>query len=297
MGDRHDRARELRDDRLQPGAPLGVEVRLRLVEQQQVGLSDQAGCQGKELSLPARERCRREREVGVIGAGGEHRPCLTGGAGATRLHPAVEQRCWRMGDAVHASEIRHDLGSASSASTPRISASSAATSGRAARTVCSACARRRRHAVRGRRHGVPAANDLACGGGSLPCRMRSKVSTCPRRWVDDPDAGVSGNLEVEPLRGAATSHRTSRRSRVSRRSRPRDRTGRLPAPWARPIRRAGSACVVHQVAKPRRCPSPRRPTLSGSLVATAIRLSSIENHAVSRLRPFTIMCDRNAPRT
>ena len=61
--DRHDRARVLLEELLEPVDALGVEVVRRLVEQQQVGSAEQQPAQGDAAPLTARQR----RDVGVVG--------------------------------------------------------------------------------------------------------------------------------------------------------------------------------------------------------------------------------------
>ena len=109
--DADDGAREIRDQVLEQLASARVEMGLGLVEQQQVGLADQARGQRHELALAAREQSGRPLEV-VPGEPerGEEAPGLPREAGAARRHPAVEQVLLPGEHPGHPVEVRHDLG-------------------------------------------------------------------------------------------------------------------------------------------------------------------------------------------
>ena len=92
MRDRDDRAVERAHQLLHPLARLDIEVRLRLVEQQHVGVAQQAGGEPDELPLAAREHARRLREVVVLETDvDEQRACAAVEARAARGGPALEQ--------------------------------------------------------------------------------------------------------------------------------------------------------------------------------------------------------------
>ena len=65
VGDDDDRSPVAADEPLQKGLALQVEVVVRLVEQEQVGLGDQQLCQADQLFLAAAEHLHRQIEVGL----------------------------------------------------------------------------------------------------------------------------------------------------------------------------------------------------------------------------------------
>ena len=107
------RAVEARDETLEQRAADGVEMRLRLVEQEHVRLLREAGGERDQLPLAARERARRQRELGLLEADVEQH-----GAGAPvearpagRL-PALDQLLLRAQHARHPVEVGGELGRA-----------------------------------------------------------------------------------------------------------------------------------------------------------------------------------------
>ena len=64
--DGDDRSVEAGDEALEQRAADGVEVRFRLVEQQDIGILGEAGRERDQLSLAARQRVRRQRQVGLF---------------------------------------------------------------------------------------------------------------------------------------------------------------------------------------------------------------------------------------
>ncbi len=75
MADRQDAAAEARHQALQPLAALQVQVRLRLVEQEQLGVLDDGRRQADELALPAAEHAGRQLQLALIQPDlGQHRP-------------------------------------------------------------------------------------------------------------------------------------------------------------------------------------------------------------------------------
>ena len=139
MGDHHDGAVEVVQQRAEPLAARHVQVRLGLVEQQHVGAPREAGGERDELALAAGELARRHARARPVDAErAQVAERLALGAVAAGLGPAREQRA-RGGRArgVIASRSAASAGSASRASAACSSASSIASSGRAARTVAS----------------------------------------------------------------------------------------------------------------------------------------------------------------
>ena len=93
MGDGDDGAGELRDHVLEQLALVGVEVRLGLVEEEEIRIADQAGGERGELALAAGERGGRERQVVVVEAeADEQAPRLPREPRSTGFHPAIEHR-------------------------------------------------------------------------------------------------------------------------------------------------------------------------------------------------------------
>ncbi len=108
--DRHDGTGELVHDRLEPSPPIRVEMGLGLVEQQQVGLADQAGRERDELALAAGERPGGQRQVIVVETEGvEGGARLTREAGAARFHPPIEQDLLPREHPIHAGQVADDL--------------------------------------------------------------------------------------------------------------------------------------------------------------------------------------------
>ena len=201
MGDGHDRPRKLRDDRFEPGATVGVEVRLRLVEQQQVGLADQACGERDELALPAAERRgrqgrdRRRRTRGRRASPSPrrrvpHRP--------PRTHRS-SSACWRM-------------------STRSMRARSVTTSGTGELDLHGAhlgverghVGTRGEHRLLGRAivtvgvllevgdHEILAAHDLAGRRQLVPLQQPQQRGLAGAVGSDDADARTLGHLEVDP---------------------------------------------------------------------------------------------------
>ena len=204
MRDRDHGARELRRQLLELRPPVGVQMRLRLVEQEQVRLADQAGGQRDELALPARERGGRQPEVVLVeararAAGCAPRPPARGRPTATqRSSSALLAR----EHAIHLARGRRSPRGGRALPRPRAArASSAATSGRAASTVASAVAV------------VAVGVLLEVGGRPGPCaappRRRSAVSSPARIFSivdfpapfgpDDPDPRALPHLQVGAL--------------------------------------------------------------------------------------------------
>jgi hypothetical protein len=107
VGDDQHRAREARDELLDGPPPLDVEVRLGLVEQQDVRRADQARGERDELALSAAQLGGRAPEVGLAQAEVAQvadRVALEA-VGAERL-AALEQRRLALDDARHAVEVR-----------------------------------------------------------------------------------------------------------------------------------------------------------------------------------------------
>ena len=90
--DRDDRTVEGTHQRLHPLTRLDVEVRFRLVEQQHVGVAQEARSETDQLALAAREHARRLREVVVIEADvDEERASAALEPRSTRRRPALQQ--------------------------------------------------------------------------------------------------------------------------------------------------------------------------------------------------------------
>ena len=111
MGDGDDCAGELRDHVPQDLALVGVEVRLGLVEEEEIRVADQAGGERGELALSAGERGGRKRQVVVVEAqADEQAPRFSCQPRSTGFHPAIEHRLLFDEDAIHLREVGRDRG-------------------------------------------------------------------------------------------------------------------------------------------------------------------------------------------
>ena len=108
--DRDGGAVERREQALEQGATDRVEVCLRLVEQEHVGILGQAGCERDQLPLPAGERARRQRQVGLLQAEVEQRrPGSALDARPAGGFPAPDELLLALEHARHPVEVGREL--------------------------------------------------------------------------------------------------------------------------------------------------------------------------------------------
>ena len=210
MRHHHDRAREVAHELLDPAAPVGVQVRLGLVQQQQVGLLHQAGRQRDQLALAAGEL--------LLGAGrlvggdpevvedrahraGEGMP---GGAGRTRRAGAAGGRAcaaWRPRSAATAgSPRRRGAGLELGLDPGDVGPGRVAQLDRAARIGAHQLGQV------GRGHPAPAHRRVGVGllePGEDPQQRRLPGAVL----ADDADARVVVHLEVEAVENSARAER------------------------------------------------------------------------------------------
>ncbi len=107
----HGGAVEGGEQALEQRAADGVEVRLRLVEQQHVRILREARCQRDQLALAARERTRRQRQVGFLDPEVEqHRARPAVDARPAGRFPALDQLLLAAKHARHPVEVGRELG-------------------------------------------------------------------------------------------------------------------------------------------------------------------------------------------
>ena len=112
---RHDDrgAVEAREQALEQRAADRVEVRLRLVQQQDVRLLGEAGGECDQLPLATRERARREREILLLDADVEqHRACAAVEAGTAGRLPLFHELLLAAQHARHLLQVGGELGPA-----------------------------------------------------------------------------------------------------------------------------------------------------------------------------------------
>ena len=101
----------MREQVLEQRAPDGVEVRLGLVEEQDVRVLGEAGGERDQLALPARERIRRQEQVGLVDPEVEqHRARPAVDARPAGGLPALDQLLLAAQHAGHPVEIGGELG-------------------------------------------------------------------------------------------------------------------------------------------------------------------------------------------
>ena len=95
------------DEALEQRAADGVEVRFRLIEQEDIGILGEAGGERDQLSLATREGVGRQRQVGLLEPEVEqHRPPAAVDARPSGLLPAVDELLLAAENARHLVEIR-----------------------------------------------------------------------------------------------------------------------------------------------------------------------------------------------
>ena len=203
--DGDDRTVERAHQMLEPLARLDVEVRLGLVEQQHVGVAQEAGGEADELALAAGEDARRLGEVVVVEADVDEERAGTAvearaagarsSAASSVLLPAQQPRACGRGRRPARRAAARSVSS---------SRSSSSRSGRAARSVASASR----------------SSPSSCCG--------RNATTRPRRWVTSPASATSSparmrsSVDLPPPFGPITPMRTpgstskSSPSRISR---------------------------------------------------------------------------------
>ena len=110
MRDGDDGSVEGGDEALEQRAADGVEVCLRLVEQEDVGILGEAGRERDQLALATREGVRRQRQVGFLEPEVEkRRPPAAVDARPTGFLPAVDELFLAAEDARHLVQVRREL--------------------------------------------------------------------------------------------------------------------------------------------------------------------------------------------
>ena len=209
MRHHHDRAREVAHELLDPAAAIGVQVRLGLVQQQQLGLLHQTGRERHQLALAAGElELRAPRLVRRHAQIGQHRPHQALERMPLDLVELVEQALLAVERALHRTEVGDHRGIAQAGGAQLELVLDARDLGPGSMAQLDRAARIWPHQLGqvGRGHPAPAHRRIGVGllePGENPQQRRLAGAVL----ADDTDARVVVHLEVEAVENSARAER------------------------------------------------------------------------------------------